>query len=63
MGERKNWIRLGAVCATAVLVAFGAASAESIEGSVRGSSADASSESDQKDYYWKVWNGALSMEL
>jgi len=59
MGERKNWIRLGAVCATAMLVALGAASAESIEGSVRGSSADASTESNQKDYYWKVWNGAL----
>ena len=59
MGERKNWIKLGAVCATAMLVALGAASAESIEGSVRGSAADASSESDQKDYYWKVWNGAL----
>ena len=38
MGERKNWIKLGAVCAAAVLVALGAASAESIEGSVRGSS-------------------------
>jgi len=59
MGERKNWIKLGAVCATAVLIAFGAASAESIEGSVRGSAANASSEPDQKDYYWKVWNGAL----
>ena len=59
MGERKNWIKLGAVCATAMLVALGAASAESIEGSVRGSAADPSSESDQKDYYWKVWNGAL----
>jgi hypothetical protein len=59
MGERKNWIKLGAVCATTVLVAFGVASAESVEGSVRGDSAEASSESDQKDYYWKVWNGAL----
>jgi len=59
MGERKNWIKLGAFYATAVLVAFGAASAESVEGSVRGGSAEASSESDQKDYYWKVWNGAL----
>ncbi len=59
MGERKNWIKLGAVCATAVLVAFGAASAESVEGSVRGGSVEASPESDQKAYYWKVWNGAL----
>jgi len=59
MGERKNWIKLGAVCAAAVLIALGAASAESIDGSVRGSSPDASTESNQKDYYWKVWNGAL----
>ncbi len=59
MGERKHWMKLGAVCATAVMVALGAASAESIEGSVRGSSPDATPESDQKDYYWKVWNGAL----
>ncbi|NNE18297.1 MAG: hypothetical protein HKN10_07455 [Myxococcales bacterium] len=50
---------MGAVCATAVLVAFGAASAESVDGSVRGGSAEESSESNQKDYYWKVWNGAL----
>jgi hypothetical protein len=51
---------LGAGCAAAVLVAFGGAAAESVEGSVRGNaSAEASSESSEQDYYWKVWNGAL----
>ena len=60
MGERKNWIKLGAVCAAALLVAFGGASAESVEGSVRGDTGkQASSDSSQQDYYWKVWNGAL----
>jgi hypothetical protein len=59
MGERKNRIKLGAVCAAAVMFALGAASAESIEGSVRGSSSDAGTESNQNDYYWRVWNGAL----
>ena len=51
---------LGAGCAAALLVAFGGASAESIEGSVQGgTSKQANSDSDQRDYYWKVWNGAL----
>lgn len=59
MGERKNWIILGAVCLSVAFAAFGAASAESIEGSIRGGDANAGSDSDQKDYYWKVWNGAL----
>jgi len=51
---------LGAGCAAAVLVAFGGAAAESVEGSVHGNaSAEASSEPSGQDYYWKVWNGAL----
>ena len=51
---------LGAGCAAALLVAFGGASAESIEGSVQGNKGkQASSDSSQQDYYWKVWNGAL----
>ena len=51
---------VGAGCAAAVLVAFGGVSAESIEGSIKGSpSTDAQSESDRKDHYWRVWNGAL----
>lgn len=51
---------LGAGCAAAVLVAFGVASADSVEGSVRGTtSTGARSESNQQNYYWKVWNGAL----
>jgi len=51
---------VGAGCAAAVLVAFGPVSAESIEGSIEASpSTDARSEPDQKDHYWRVWNGAL----
>jgi hypothetical protein len=51
---------LGAGCAAAVLVAFGGAAAESVEGSIRGNaSTQASSEPSEQDYYWKVWNGAL----
>ena len=51
---------LGAGCAAALLVAFGGASAESVEGSIRGNTGkQASSDSSQQDYYWKVWNGAL----
>ena len=60
MGQLRNWIMLGAGCAAVLLVAFGGASAESIEGSVQGSgSRKASADTDQQDYYWKVWNGAL----
>jgi hypothetical protein len=51
---------LGAGCAATLLVAFGGASAESVEGSIQGKpSTEARSESNQQDYYWKVWNGAL----
>jgi hypothetical protein len=60
MGTLRNWIMVGAGCAAAVLVAFGGVSAESIEGSIKASpSTDARSEPDQKDHYWRVWNGAL----
>ena len=56
----RTWIMLGAGCAAGLLVAFGGASAESVEGSVQGNtSKEASSDSSQPDYYWKVWNGAL----
>ena len=51
---------LGAGCAAVLLVAFGGASAESVEGSVQGNKSEqASADSSQQDYYWKVWNGAL----
>ncbi len=51
---------LGAGCAAVVLVAFGGAAAESVEGSIQGNAATgASSEPSEQDYYWKVWNGAL----
>jgi hypothetical protein len=50
----------GAGCAAAALVAFGGASAESIEGSVQGDTGtEPRSESSEGAYYWKVWNGAL----
>lgn len=51
---------LGAGCTAALLVALGGASAETIEGSVNGgTSKQASADSGQQDYYWRVWNGAL----
>jgi len=51
---------LGAGCAVTLLVAFGGASAESVEGSVQGNTGkEVSSDSSPQDYYWKVWNGAL----
>ncbi len=51
---------LGAGCAATLLVAFGGASAESVEGSIQGKrSTEARSASSQQDYYWRVWNGAL----
>jgi hypothetical protein len=60
MLEVRNWIILGAGAAAAVLVAFGGVSAESIEGSVKADpSTEAHSGSNDQDYYWKVWNGAL----
>lgn len=60
MGTLRNWIIVGAGCAAAVLVAIGGVSAETIEGSIHApTSTDARSESDQKDHYWRVWNGAL----
>jgi hypothetical protein len=43
-----------------VLIAFGGVSAESIEGSIKADAGTvADSGSDNRDYYWKVWNGAL----
>ena len=63
MGERKHIIRFGVVCTSALLLLLGAASAESIEGSVQGGGSASSSDSDQKDHYWKVWNGALPEQV
>jgi hypothetical protein len=60
METLRNWIMVGAGCAAAVLVAFGGVSAESIEGSIQSPPvAERSTASDQKDHYWRVWNGAL----
>lgn len=60
MGQLTNWKMLGAGCVAVLLVTYGGASAESVEGSVQGkSSTRESSDSSEQDYYWKVWNGAL----
>ena len=60
MGTLRNWITVGAGCVVAVLVAFGGVSAESVEGSIKASpSTDSPPETDRKDHYWRVWNGAL----
>lgn len=60
MRIRKTWIMVGAGCVGAMLIAIGGVSAESIEGSVRGTkAAQAQSESEDDTFYWKVWNGAL----
>lgn len=59
MGNLKTGIILGAGF-LAALAAFGGASAESVEGSIRGDGgAEARPEAKREDYYWKVWNGAL----
>ena len=60
MDKLRDGIRLGVGCAAVVLVTLGGVSAESIEGSIKGSpSMDAHSDSEAKDHYWRVWNGAL----
>lgn len=47
-------------CMSAMTIAFGAVSAESVEGSVRGGrNSQAQTETTERDHYWKVWNGAL----
>ena len=56
----KHWSMAVASCAAGVLLAFGAVSAETIEGSVRPALRDtAASDAEVEDHYWRVWNGAL----
>lgn len=59
MGERTTWIALAACVAAAALVAWGGASAETVEGSVQGPSGSELRSASKKDFYWRVWNGAL----
>ncbi|MFZ1863717.1 MAG: carboxypeptidase-like regulatory domain-containing protein [Polyangiales bacterium] len=59
MRTPKSWI-IWAGCISAMSIAFGGVSAESIEGSVRANrGSDARPDAGESDYYWKVWNGAL----
>jgi len=56
----KHWSMAGASCAAGVLLAFGAVSAETIEGSVRPDLRDTTTtDAEVEDHYWRVWNGAL----
>lgn len=51
---------VAASCAAGVLLAFGAVSAETLEGSVRPALRDtAATNTEVEDHYWRVWNGAL----
>jgi hypothetical protein len=45
--------------AAALLVTWGGASAETVEGSVQGSGGSEASSASKGDFYWRVWNGAL----
>lgn len=58
MGTLRNWFIGGAVCVAAVLVAIGGVSAETVAGSIQ-ASPSAPPKSEQRDHYWRVWNGAL----
>ncbi len=50
----------GAGCVGAILIAWSGVSADTIQGSVRDSGGDhARSDDANRDFYWKVWNGAL----
>jgi hypothetical protein len=56
----KSWIMGAAGCVSAMTIAFGVVSAESVEGLVRASRDEqVRSERKDDDHYWKVWNGAL----
>ena len=50
---------LAAAVTAAASMAYSAVSAETVEGSVRSTRAPAEESTSAKDYYWKVWNGAL----
>ena len=50
---------LAAVVTAAVLMAYSGVSAETVEGSVRSTGAPKEVSTSGKNYYWRVWNGAL----
>jgi len=59
MWGKTTWTMLAAAVTAAVLMAYSGVSAETVEGSVRSSGAPKKDSTSSKDYYWKVWNGAL----
>lgn len=59
MQGKTTWTMLAAVVAAAVLMAYSGVSAETVQGSVRSTSAPKDRSTSGKDYYWRVWNGAL----
>ena len=59
MRGKTTWTMLAAVVTAAVLMAYSGVSAETVEGSVRSTGAPKEDSTSGKDYYWRVWNGAL----
>ncbi|MDH3199775.1 MAG: carboxypeptidase-like regulatory domain-containing protein [Myxococcales bacterium] len=59
MRGKTTWTMLTAAVAAAVSLAYSGVSAETVEGSVRSTGGPTEEPSSTKDYYWKVWNGAL----
>ncbi len=59
MGERTTWIAWAAGLSAALLMAWGGASAETVEGSVQGSNGSEPRSASKETFYWRVWNGAL----
>ncbi|MGB5811672.1 MAG: carboxypeptidase-like regulatory domain-containing protein [Polyangiales bacterium] len=59
MRAKTTWMMLGTAGAVALMMAYSGASAEIVEGSVQETRAPQAESNSDKDYYWKVWNGAL----
>lgn len=59
MGERTTWTTRAACLAAALFIASAGASAETVEGSVQGSSGSEPRSASKDTFYWRVWNGAL----
>ncbi len=59
MRGKTTWTMLAAAVVAALSMAYSGVSAESVEGSVRSTGGPTKEPTSAKDYYWKVWNGAL----